>query len=59
VTGLGAYATGRCRYDGGVRATRVVKFTTFAEADQADKWHYLQMTPERRLEIVAELRGAA
>ncbi len=44
-------------YDEGVRQTRVTKFHTFAEADRADKERYLELTPERRLEIVAELRA--
>ena len=44
-------------YDGEVRETRVAKYRTFAEADRADLERYLEMTPERRLEIVAELRA--
>lgn len=46
-------------YDGIMKALKVAKFGSFQEADRADKAYYLSLTPEQRLDIVAQLRALA
>lgn len=40
-----------------MRVFHVAKFSSFAEADEADRAHYRAMTPRERLELISQLRA--
>ncbi|MCW5977100.1 MAG: hypothetical protein KIT09_03445 [Bryobacteraceae bacterium] len=45
------------RYDETVRAFTVRKFSSFEEAERAEREDYRSMTPGERLELIAQLRA--
>jgi hypothetical protein len=44
-------------YHGGVRTVTIRKFSSFEEAARAEREEYRAMTPQQRLELIAQLRA--